>query len=80
MQKTAEKRGYTTREAARYTGVSDSYLRKGRMEEFADKADVPRHIYITPRKAIYLREDLDAWLDDRAEASAQCKTKREVAQ
>jgi predicted DNA-binding transcriptional regulator AlpA len=50
----------TSPEAARYIGLSDSWLRQSRMRG-SDK-DTPPHFKIS--KAVrYRREDLDAWLE-----------------
>ena len=57
------RRGLCEEEAAAYLGISRSALRKARMNG-------PRRGHIPPpthvkagRRVIYLREDLDAWLD-----------------
>ncbi len=63
----ARKRGYTTREAAEYIGRSASWLRKKRLRGDADPGDPgPRYLKTEGGSAIYLREDLDAWLDGLA--------------
>ncbi|MCP3680579.1 MAG: helix-turn-helix domain-containing protein [Gammaproteobacteria bacterium] len=56
-------RGFHERDAARYIGMSVSFLRKDRMEGFIPgRTPGPRWAKIGKR-VIYLREDLDAWLD-----------------
>ena len=57
------KRGYSTAQAAIYTGLSISYLRRARMD--ANDLDAPPAKYITDRKIVYLKEDLDQWLDQQ---------------
>ena len=58
------KRGFSTREAARYIGRSVSWLRKKRLRGPEDPGDPgPRWIAEGRTGVIYLREDLDAWLD-----------------
>ena len=54
------KRGFTTTDAATYLGVSTSHLRHSRM--VPPLANGPRYTRIG-RKILYLREDLDAWLN-----------------
>jgi hypothetical protein len=58
------KRGFTTSEAAEYIGRSPAWLRKKRLRGIDDPGD-PGPRYLTPnhRSTIYLKEDLDAWLD-----------------
>jgi len=58
-----ERRVFSEIDAANYLGISRSSLRKGRMNG-------ERHNHISPppyvkagRRVIYLREDLDAWLE-----------------
>jgi len=55
------KRGFTTADAATYLGVSTSHLRHSRMQP--PLADGPRYTR-NGRKILYLREDLDAWLNE----------------
>lgn len=52
----------TEAEAARYIGMSQSWLRKARC---FDRPDQPPYIRITSRSIRYLRTDLDAWLESR---------------
>ena len=64
---THKKRGFTTREAGEYIGRSASWLRKKRLRGIDDPGDPgPRHLKTEGGSAIYLREDLDAWLDGLA--------------
>jgi hypothetical protein len=59
-----QKRAYTTREAARYIGRSASWLRKKRLRGRDDPGDPgPRYCKTPSGAAIYLIEDLDAYLD-----------------
>lgn len=63
----ATKRGFTTREAAAYIGRSVSWLRKRRLRGVDDPGDPgPRYLPTASGSTIYLREDLDAWLDGLA--------------
>jgi excisionase family DNA binding protein len=56
------KRGFTTEEAARYIGRSKSYLDHLRIT--GPRHDDPGIPYIrVGRTVLYLKEDLDAWLD-----------------
>ena len=58
------KRGFNSREAARYIGMSDSFLRKDRMNGKRDGyTPGPRWVRIGSRGVLYLKEDLDDWLD-----------------
>jgi len=66
MSATAQglKRGFTTVEAGRYIGRSASWLRKKRLTTAGNESGDPGPRYLkTEGGAIYLREDLDAWLD-----------------
>ena len=61
------KRGYSTVEAAVYIGRSVSWLRKKRLRGVDDPGDPgPRYLKTEGGSAIYLKEDLDAWLDGLA--------------
>jgi hypothetical protein len=61
---TNRKRGFSTREAAQYIGRSVSWLRKKRLRAVADPGNPgPRYLKTDGGSAIYLREDLDRWLD-----------------
>ncbi len=55
----------TAREAARYTGISESYLAKLRMGIGAVAG--PRYIRIGIRSIRYKRSDLDDWMASRSE-------------
>ena len=52
------KRTLASVEAARYIGMSDSWLRQARMR---GATDTPPHLKIG-RSVRYLRDDLDKWL------------------
>jgi predicted DNA-binding transcriptional regulator AlpA len=57
------KRALSELEAARYIGMSRSYLAQSRMEGLRDsRTQAPPFIKIG-RSVRYLREDLDSWLD-----------------
>jgi hypothetical protein len=60
-----KKRGYNTREAAEYIGRSAAWLRQKRLRGRDDPGDPgPRYLTTTSgASTIYLRQDLDAWLD-----------------
>ncbi len=49
-------------EAARYVGMSQSYLRKARMEGNRDRHTPAPPFLRIGRKILYLRGDLDQWL------------------
>ena len=53
-----QKRGYSVREAAQYLSLSKSFLDHARLS-----GDGPKFIRVGRRNVLYLREDLDAWLD-----------------
>ncbi len=64
------KRGFTTLETSIYTGLSESLLRQGRMNGVRDKRiETPPFVRLGGRKIIYLKEDLDKWLDKHKAAS-----------
>jgi predicted DNA-binding transcriptional regulator AlpA len=72
------KRAFSTGEAAIYAGVSESLLKQGRMTgPRARRLDVPRHIKLGGKKIVYLKEDLDSWLDAHRDANGA--EKNEVA-
>ena len=54
-------RGMRAALAAAYVGVSVSTLNR-----LCQAGDFPASVQITPRAAVWLIEDLDAWLDRRA--------------
>lgn len=57
------RRGMSEEEAAAYTGLSRSSLRQGRMDGIRDNRLPPPPYVRLGRKIIYLRDDLDAWLE-----------------
>ena len=62
-QRDLRKRAYKEPEAAEYLAVSRSYLRQDRMNGPREgRTRGPRYIHIG-RAVRYLKEDLDAWLD-----------------
>ena len=71
MKPTFRKRGFTTRQAADYIGLSPSWLRKKRLRGAADPGTPgPTYIKLENGLAIYLVEELDRWLDEHREQSA----------
>jgi len=65
------KRGYSTREAAHYVGLSESFLRQARMTgERKRRLDAPKHTQLGCRKIVYLVEHLDDWLDSHTTTAA----------
>jgi predicted DNA-binding transcriptional regulator AlpA len=54
---------FTAHEAAKYTGISESYLAKLRMGTSAISG--PRFVRIGIRAIRYKRTDLDVWMDAR---------------
>ena len=66
-----EKRAFTEPEAAAYTGMSRSYLRQARMNgPLANRTPPPRHVKIGAKAIRYMREDLDAWLEQWREKTS----------
>lgn len=62
-QREVRKRAFKEPEAAEYLAVSRSYLRQDRMNGTREgRTPGPRCIHIG-RAVRYLKEDLDAWLD-----------------
>ena len=59
-ERVVEIRGYSVANAARYTGLSESFLNKSRVNQ--SKLPGPRYIRVGGR-CLYLIEDLDAYLD-----------------
>ena len=58
------KRGFTSKEAAHYIGMSDSFLRKDRMNGKRDGyTPGPRWVRVGSRGVLYLLEDLNHWLN-----------------
>jgi predicted DNA-binding transcriptional regulator AlpA len=57
------KRGLSETQAAEYIGLSRSTLRQGRMDgDREGRCPTPPFVRLG-RKIIYLREELDCWLD-----------------
>jgi predicted DNA-binding transcriptional regulator AlpA len=54
--------------AALYVGVSESWWLAA-----VKAGDAPAAVYLTPRLPVWLREDLDAWLDARAGRNSPSK-------
>ena len=64
MKSTINKRALSEIEAADYIGMSRSYLRQSRMDGYRDhRTSAPVFIKVG-RSVRYLKEDLDAWLDN----------------
>ncbi len=58
------KRGFSSKDAAAYIGVSESYLRKDRMNGKRDGYFPGPHWHrVGSRTILYFREDLDEWMD-----------------
>lgn len=58
-----EQRAFTEIQAAIYIGMSASFLRIGRLDgPRANRTPAPPHAKVG-RKVLYLRDDLDAWLE-----------------
>lgn len=58
------KRTYSTKEAAEYIGTTELSLRASRCPTSHIKFIGPNFRRIGSRKIIYLKEDLDSWLDN----------------
>lgn len=58
-------RGLRAELAALYVGVSESWWLAA-----VKAGEAPKAVYLSPRLPIWLREDLDAWLDARAGRAA----------
>ncbi len=72
-----DKRGLSEAEAAEYIGMSRSFLRQARMDGTrTNRTPGPRFSKIG-RKVIYLKDDLDAWLEGlRGDVSPQEESAR----
>ena len=57
-----EARALDTKAAALYTGSSEGYLIRARTALGASLS-APRHVKVGKRRVVYLRDDLDAWLE-----------------
>lgn len=57
------KRGFTENEAAKYIGMSASFLRQDRMNGFRKNRTQGPHFVKIGRTIRYLKEDLDFWLE-----------------
>ncbi len=72
------KRGFKTREAAAYCGISTSLLHKMRMDPEKRPANIPdgpKFIQLGPKTLIYLVEDLDQWIESHKDEGSR-KTAR----
>ena len=59
-------RAFTTAEAANYCSISVATLKEGRQSGYREgRMDVPRHTALSTRKCVYLKDDLDAWLEKK---------------
>ena len=58
------KRGYREKAAAIYVGMSSSFLRQSRMNGDRETRTPGPRWKKKGRAVIYLKEDLDAWLDE----------------
>jgi hypothetical protein len=64
-----EKRSFTTIEAAHYIGVSVYTLKLARCDSPRNETRSfvpPRHFVAEGGRILYLREELDRWIDERA--------------
>lgn len=59
-----QSRGLNEKEAAIHIGLSAQYLRMARMTKYQSQIDAPPFCKIGAR-VIYLRDDLDRWLESR---------------
>ena len=66
-QQSALVRGFSTKTAAEYLGVSESYLKHARRKKKPKPIVGPKFTRLG-NKCIYLREDLDAFLNEAAQA------------
>lgn len=63
----AEKRAFSTKEAAQYLSVSESHLKHARTDGVRPgRLDAPSHVKLAGGRVVYLREELDGWLDAKA--------------
>ncbi len=62
-------RGLTVIDAARYVGLAPSTIRT--LDGF------PEPVHLTRRRKVYLREDLDTWLDRKAGRHTSAEPGRE---
>ncbi|NMU84762.1 helix-turn-helix domain-containing protein, partial [Vibrio parahaemolyticus] len=67
-----EKRAYTEQETATYIGMSRSYLRQARMEGQRNNRTIAPPFIKIGRAVRYLKEDLDAWLDNHTKLEHLC--------
>lgn len=63
MKDNNEKRGFSSKEAAEYLGIAESTLRQGRMDGRRENRILPPPYIKCGKKIIYLRDDLDLWLE-----------------
>jgi hypothetical protein len=76
-----KKRGFTTPQAGEYIGRSASWLRKKRLRGMEDPGDPgPRYLKTESGSAIYLKEDLDRWLDALAVRQSDPSKRAEQSQ
>ena len=60
-------RGFATDPAAKYLGVSADFLKKARRKPIPGETRTPGPVFTRiGSKVIYLKEDLDAYLDEAA--------------
>ena len=63
MKDNNEKRGLSSKEAAAYLGLAESTLRQSRMDGKRENRIQPPTFVKCGKKIIYLRDDLDRWLE-----------------
>ena len=60
-------RGFTTKGASHYIGTSENFLKKARRKPIPGETRTPGPVFTRiGSKVIYLKEDLDAYLDEAA--------------
>lgn len=57
------KRGFSSKEAANYLGISESTLRQSRMDGTRENRLPPPPFIKAGKKILYLRDALDRWLE-----------------
>ncbi len=63
MNQLNHKRGFSEKDAAQYLGMSRSFLSKARMNGYLHNHIPAPKFSKAGRKVLYLREDLDSWLE-----------------
>lgn len=58
-----KKRGFSSKEAAVYLGISESALRQSRMDGPREGRLPPPPYVRLGRKIVYLKDEMDQWID-----------------